>query len=52
MVLQAELADRSGIQGTFTGVSFKFGCIIFILIVISSVDVWGLEVETLQRQCM
>ena len=29
--------------------SFKFRCIIFMLIVASSVEVWGLEVETLEE---
>ena len=54
MVPQAELFDQSGIQGTFTlsQVSFKFRCIIFMLIVASIIDVWGLEVETLEMQCM
>ena len=28
---------------------FKFRCIIFMLIVASSVEVWGLEVETLEE---
>ena len=29
--------------------SFKFGCIIFMLIAASSVDVLGLEVETFEK---
>ena len=56
VVLQTKLANRSDVQGMFrlshflTLMLFKFGCIIFMLIVAaSSVDVLGLEVENLEE---
>ena len=55
MVLQTGLADQYKVQGTFrlshflTRMLFKFGCFIFMLIVVQCVKSLGLEVETLEK---
>ena len=52
MVSQTELADKYDMWGTFPlsqDVLFKFGCIIFMLIVASCVNVLGLKVKSLGK---
>ena len=55
MVQQTELVDQSNIQGTFRLSHFlirvlvKFGCIIFMLIIASCVNVLGLKVKSLEN---